>query len=145
MMNKPLIFTLFCCLLLTISVFAISAQTPSETPNNQSQRIDAQVQKLKNQIEKIGRGNDVTIITTDGKRHYGSILNIEDDLVFINDVDRNETVEIKYRTIQKVRKNYGVNRDLNGNRIAPRKNLFGILIASAAILIPIIILAASKD
>lgn len=132
----------FCILFLICSIL-VSAQTPTEAAKNQKAKSEAQIQKIKKQIEKIGRGNDITIITTDNKYYYGSILNIEDDLVFINDVDRNDTAEIKYNTIKKVRKNYGVNRDLNGRRIPPKKNLRGILIGTAAIAIPIILVITS--
>jgi hypothetical protein len=144
-MNKLLFFIFICCFVLSFVPVSANAQTSPNAPNSVNPQVSAQIQKLKNQIEKIGRGNDITVILLDGKHHYGSILSIEDELVLINDVDRNQAVEINYRTIRKVRKNYGVNRDLNGNRIAPRKNFIGLVLGSAAIIIPVIILAASKD
>ncbi len=141
--KKNLICISLCSFLLLLGFGSAVAQDTPNNTNNSATQLDAQTQKVKNQIEKIGQGKDITIVTKNGKTFYGSVAIIEADFVLFSDVDRNNVAEIKYQDIKKVRKSYGINRDLNGNRIPPKKNLIGLLIGTAAIAIPIIIVIVS--
>lgn len=129
------VFLMFCCISTT---FAQTNNTNSSGP-----QLDAASEKVKKQIMKIGQGKDITVKTKNGRMLYGSITNIESDLVLINDIDQKQLVEIKYSEITKVLKGYSNDRDLNGNRIPIKKRHIGLIIAAAAIIIPVVIVLSS--
>jgi hypothetical protein len=133
-----------CSVYLSLTLlFLVPAQ--AQNPNSNTAQLSAMAQKMKDRVVKIGQGNDVTIVRNDGQEFYGTISKIEDDFVSISEVDLKTNVEINYQQIKKVSKGYGHKRALNGKRIPPRKYAIGLIIGAAAILIPIIIVASSKD
>lgn len=124
---------------------SVQAQTPAPR-SDASVKLAADTQKAREQIAKIGSGNEITIVRRDGQEFYGSVLKIDDDSVIVNDADLKANVEIPYQQIVKVSKGYGHSRAWNGKRIPPRKHLIGLIIAAAvAIILPIIVVASIKD
>src|SRR5258707_934708 len=83
----------------------------------------AETEKIKDQVSKIGRGRDVTIVRHDGHEFYGRIMKIGDDFVAVSDVDEKAEVEIDFAHIRKITRGYGSVRSWNGKRIAPKKNI----------------------
>src|SRR5262245_65206649 len=75
--------------------------------------IPSQVQKVKDQVQKIGIGEDVTVILLTGKEYYGSITEIEPDSFKIAEVDLKQKMAFDYKDVKKVRKGYG-GRGLGG-------------------------------
>jgi hypothetical protein len=130
------------CLSLTL-LFHVSAQ--AQNANITSAQLAADAQKMKEEVVKIGQGNDITIVRRDGQEFYGTISKIEDDFVSISEVDLKAKIEIDYQQIKKVSKGYGHKKAWNGKRIPPRKYAIGLIIGAAAILIPIILVASAKD
>ncbi len=143
--SKAVVCVVLYCSMIMLGIVSSPAQTSPNKADDSSPQIDAKAQEIKDQITKIGLRGDITIIGNNRREFYGSILKIEDESVSIDEIDQKVIVEIKYRDIKKVRKDYGSAKNRFGNRIRPRKRLIGIIIASAALLIPIIILANAKD
>lgn len=126
-------------------VGAVSAQTSTPANDFASTRAAA-AQTIKAQVEKIGRGRDVTIVRHDGHEFYGMIMKIGDDFVAIHDVDEKAEVEIDFAHVRKITRGYGSVRAWNGKRIAPKKNIIGIVIATATVIaIPVLVVMAVKD
>lgn len=140
-MKKVLILALFSIALTLLVSFSASAQTRTDD----SATLDAKAQEIKDKITKIGVGNDITIIDKDGNEFYGSVREIGASSVSINEVDQKVKVEINYVRIKKIHKDYGATRGYGGRRISTRRNLIGLAIAAAALLVPIVIVATSKD
>ncbi|GEM_PF-3229890 len=127
------------CLFLTKGIM-VSAQTspPANNSNQSAKKVDQQSEKIKKKIEKIGLGNDITLVLTGGREFYGSVKSIETDTVLIYEVDTKQLIEIKYVEINKVWKGYG-GVGFNGKRIKPSKQKIGLIVGLAAIFIPVII------
>src|SRR5262245_13939066 len=136
-------FPVCCALALSSQVPLLQAQTPQQ--NDAAIKLAAETKKAKEQISKIGPGNDVTIVRRDGQEFYGRIEKIEDDLVAIYDVDLKAKVEIRFEQIKQVSKGYGHTRAWNGKRIPPKKRRIGLMVGLAALVVPIILVAAAKD
>jgi hypothetical protein len=98
-----------------------------------SQNIPSQVQKVKDQVQKVGILEDVTVILLTGKEYYGSISKIEPDSFEIAEVDLKQKMAFDYKDVMKVRKGFG-GRGFGGKRVNPRVNLIvGIIGVSALI------------
>jgi hypothetical protein len=105
-----------------------------------SQNVPSQVQKVKDQVQKVGILEDVTVILLTGKEYYGAISKIEPDSFEIAEVDLKQKMAFDYKDVMKVRKGYG-GRGFAGKRVNPRHNLiagiavvgllFGIAIITA--------------
>lgn len=95
--TDALVFAALCCSLMLLGIVPTAAQT-----NNQSSAtLDANTQAVKNQIAQIGERSDITIIGKNKREFYGSIREIKDESVSINEIDQNAIVEIKYQDIKK--------------------------------------------
>lgn len=140
--SKTLICVLLCYSLIMLGIVSVPAQT---LPNNPTSQLDAKAQKNKDKVTKIGQGNDITIIKKNGKEFYGSVTSIESNLVLISEIDHEEIIEIRYQEIKKVRKGYGVSRNRFGNRIPTGRNAAALIVLSGLMILPFILLAASKD
>ncbi len=105
-------------------------------PVNQSQNI-------KNQIEKIGIGEDATIIRNDKREFYGTIKSIEADGFQLYEVDLKQILIFKYSDATKIKKGYG-SKGKGGKRYAGHR---GLIVAAALLggLFTILIIALSKD
>lgn len=144
--NELLKMLLLLAICIESSFISLSAQTPSGNSNNPAAKFDAKSQKVKDEITKIGRFGEITVIDNDGKEFYGSVLEINDNSVKIHEVDLKADMEIKYERIKKIRQGYGDAKAWNGKRIPTRRHILGLVIGAAAIIaVPVIILATSKD
>jgi len=106
-----------------------------------SQNVPSQVQKVKDQVQKVGILEDVTVILLTGKEYYGSISKIEPDSFEIAEVDLKQKMAFDYKDVKKVRKGYG-GRGFGGKRVNPRHNLIAG-IACVGLLFGIAILTAT--
>ncbi len=132
----------FFAMLMLCSFTAISAQT---MPNNPVP-LNAKTQKIKDEITKIGRWGEITIIDKDSKEFYGSVLAVNENSVQIHDVDLKADVEIKYERIKKIRKGYGDDKNVYGKRIPNKTRFWGFIIGvGVAVVLPIVLVANMKD
>jgi len=97
------------------------------------QNIPPQVQKVKNQVQKIGIAEDTTVILLTGKEYYGAISKIEPDSFEIAEVDLKQRMAFDYKEVKKVRKGYG-GRTFGGKRVNPRASrIAGIAVVGGLI------------
>jgi hypothetical protein len=87
-------------------IFANSAAVYCQSPQN-SPASAPRIQTVKDQVQKIGKGEDVTVILFSGVEYYGAISKIEPDGFEIAEVDLKEMVAISYADVKKVEKGYG--------------------------------------
>lgn len=139
--TDALVCAALCCSLMLLGVVPTAAQT-----NNQSSAtLDEGAQGVKNQIVQIGERGDITIVGKNKREFYGSVREIKDESVSIDEIDQNAIVEIKYQDIKKIRKGYGSSKNRFGNRIPTHRNIIAIAALTGLILLPIILLANAKD
>ena len=93
-----------------------SATTFCQSPQN----TPSKVQKMKDQVQKVGVAGDVTVRLLTGKEYYGSITDIEPDSFEIAEVDLKQRMTFDYKDVKKVRKGYGDRYWLTGKRLSPR-------------------------
>ena len=99
------------------------AQT-SPANSTQIKQVQADtMEKLKKQIEKIGIGQKITVITLDQREFYGSISSIGAEDFQINEVNSKQSVSFKYNELKKVRKGYGGKNYAVGKRVKPGRGL----------------------
>jgi hypothetical protein len=99
-------------------IFASSAQAYCQSPQN-NPGSTPQIQSLKDQVQKIGTGEDVTVMLFSGVEYYGAISKIEADGFEIAEVDLRQMVTIAYTDVQKVEKGYGPMNSSTGKREKP--------------------------
>jgi DNA-directed RNA polymerase subunit F len=87
-------------------VFANSAPAYCQSPQNNPASAPP-IQTVKDQVQKIGKGEDVTVILISGVEYYGQISKIEPDSFEIAEVDLKQMVAIPYADVKKVEKGYG--------------------------------------
>jgi hypothetical protein len=87
-------------------IFANSAAVYCQSPQN-SPAPAPRIQTVKDQVQKIGKGEDVTVILFSGVEYYGAISKIEPDGFEIAEVDLKQMVAISYEEVKKVERGYG--------------------------------------
>lgn len=126
-----------CLAVIMLGFISASAQT---LPGDPSISLDAQSQKIKDKVEKIGLGSNITVVVKGGGKFHGAVANIGDESILVDEVDQKVRVEIKYSEIKKVADGYGPIA-LGGGRSTIRKRFIRTIIATSAIIgIPLIIL-----
>lgn len=108
------------------------------------QNIPSQVQKVKDQVQKLGITKRATVILLTGKEYYGAISKIEPDSFEIAEVDLKQKLSFDYKDVKKVRKGYGGWNYVSGKRVNPRTNLI-VAIALAGGLIALVSLIGSQS
>ena len=122
-------------------VFGINAPAFCQPPQN----VPSQVQNVKDQVQKIGVAKKATVIMLTGKEYYGAISKIEPDSFEIAEVDLKQIMAFDYKDVKKVRKGYG-GRGFTGKRVNPRNQwIAAAAVLGVLIVLPIVILASSKD
>jgi hypothetical protein len=96
-------------------VFASSAPVYCQSPQN-NPGSSSQIQRVKDQVQKIGAAEDVTVILFSGLEYYGAISKIESDSFEIAEVDLKQLVAIAYAEVMKVEKGYGEMNPSTGKR-----------------------------
>jgi len=93
-------------------------QSPQNNPASSSQ-----VQKVKDQVQKIGIAKKASVIMLTGKEYYGAISMIESDSFEITEVDLKQRMAFDYKDVNKVRKGYGGWNSIAGKRVNPRTSM----------------------
>ncbi|HEY9431558.1 MAG TPA: hypothetical protein VI260_08870 [Blastocatellia bacterium] len=86
-------------------IFANSAAVYCQSPQN-SPPSTPRIQTVKDYVQKIGQGKDVTVILFSGVEYYGAISKIEPDGFEIAEVDLKQMVAISYADVMKVGRGY---------------------------------------
>jgi ribosome maturation factor RimP len=86
-------------------IFANSAAVYCQSPQN-SPASERRIQTVKDYVQKIGQGKDVTVIMFSGVEYYGAISKIEPDGFEIAEVDLKQMVTISYADVKKVGRGY---------------------------------------
>jgi hypothetical protein len=102
--------------------FGNIATTFCQPPQN-NPGASPQIQKVKDKVQKLGGGEDVTVILLTGKEYYGAISKIEPDSFEIAEVDLKQRMAFDYKDVKKVRKGYGGWNHFVGKRVNPRTNM----------------------
>src|SRR5262245_65698147 len=77
---------------------------------------ERRIQTVKDYVQKIGQGKDVTVIMFSGVEYYGAISKIEPDSFEIAEVDLKQMVAISYADVYIVGKGYGEMNSSTGTR-----------------------------
>jgi hypothetical protein len=96
-------------------IYANSAAVYCQSPQN-SPASEPRIQAVKDQVQKIGKGEDVTVILLSGVEYYGAISKIEPDSFEIAEVDLKQMVTISYADLYRVEKGYGALNSSTGTR-----------------------------
>jgi hypothetical protein len=131
------------------SVFAASRFQTTQNPQtvNSSPQVDKQLQQIKSQLRKIGIGGTVTLFMKNSDEFHGTISQLDDDSLQIAEVDRRATFTVKLVDIRKVRQGLGYVNVFTGRRVtrSHTARIFGLILATAAIALPVILVATAKD
>src|SRR5262249_17720891 len=73
-------------------------------------------QIVKDHVQKLGKGKDVTVLLLTGVEYYGAISKIEPDGFEIAEVDLKEMIAISYEDVDRVEKGYGKMNSSTGSR-----------------------------
>ncbi len=110
-------------------IFANSAAVYCQSPQN-SPDSAPRIQTVKDYVQKIGQGKDVTVILFSGVEYYGAISKIEPDSFEIAEVDLKQMVAISYADVYIVEKGYGeMNSSTGTRRKGPTMRSFWIFVA----------------
>jgi len=99
-------------------IFANSAPAYCQSTQN-NPPSPSQIQIVKDQVRRIGVGEDVTVALVSGVEYYGAISKIEPDSFEIAEVDLKEIVTIAYADVLKVEGGYGAMNPSTGKREKP--------------------------
>src|SRR5262245_7831701 len=100
-----------------------------KSPQN-SPASERQIQTVKDYVQKIGQGKDVTVILFSGFEYYGAVSKIEPDDFEIAEVDLKQMVAISYADVYIVEKGYGKMNSYTGTRRkGPTMRSFWIFVA----------------
>ena len=96
-------------------VFANIAPAYCQSPQN-SPASERQIQIVKDYVQKIGQGKDVTVIMISGVEYYGAVSKIEPDSFEIAEVDLKQMVTISYADVKKVGRGFSEMNSSTGAR-----------------------------
>jgi exopolysaccharide biosynthesis protein len=124
-------------------VFANSAPAFCRSPQN-NPAPSSQIQRVKDQVQKIGMGEDVTVKMVSGLEYYGSISKIEPDGFEIAEADLKQMVTITYSEVQKVEKGYGAMNSSTGTRQKGSRSFMLVWIVGVGAMIGLTVWAFKK-
>jgi hypothetical protein len=110
-------------------IFANSAPAYCQSPQN-NPAPPSPIQTIKDQIQQIGKGEDVTVILFSGLEYYGAISKIEPDSFEIAETELKQKVSISYADVKKVAKGYGRIDPSTGRRQKGSRAFWILMIAS---------------
>jgi hypothetical protein len=122
--------------------FALASGNNATAFCQSPQNTQSKLQKVKDQVQKFGIAEDVTVILLTGKEYYGAISQIDPDSFEIAEVDLKQRMAFDYKDVKKVRKGYGDRHLITGKRGNPRVQaivaivVVGALIGLAILAIP---------
>jgi hypothetical protein len=118
-----------------IAGILIALQLSAQTP---------QVEKIRQQVGRIGNLNNVTVAMRDGHEYYGLITQVRQEDFLLNEVDLNREITVRFQDVKKVREGYGTRRNLYGRRIHPRTHLI-VTLAVVGGLLALVFVAVATD
>ncbi|HEX8070646.1 MAG TPA: hypothetical protein VF546_11890 [Pyrinomonadaceae bacterium] len=129
---------------------AAAAQTPAQSapPSQTPLPLDKQSQRIKRVVTKVGVGERLTVFLNNGEELHGTVTQIGADSFALAEVDRHDLFTILYRDVRKARSGYEGVSLFTGKHVSSPRGLKIALAAGAlfaAIGLPLIILASSKD
>jgi sRNA-binding regulator protein Hfq len=129
----------------SVGLFNHFGQQPK--PAGSQPQADKLLVKVRHEVEKIGIGGPITLYLKNGDELHGTVAQFDQDAVQIAEIDRRASFTIKYAEIKKVHSGVGSVNVFTGRRVTRSHGvrIAGLIIATAAIAIPVILLAASKD
>ena len=105
-------------------------EAPAVPSPQDSPASERQIQIVKDHVQKIGQGEDVTVILFSGVEYYGAISKIEPDSFEIAEVNLKQMVAISYADVYIVEKGYGeMNSSTGTRRKGPKMRSFWIFVA----------------
>lgn len=140
-------FTVTCSLcfcLAFVPVMTVNAQTTGPK-SDASVKLAAETAKIKDQIAKIGKNQDLSVKRRDGKNFHGFINKIDDESFTMSEVDLRTNVELRYDQIKKVKSGYGKVNNFTGKHGGPQKTWIFVVVLAALVALPIILVASAKD
>jgi hypothetical protein len=102
-----------------------------------------QVNKIRQQVGKIGVLGNITIDLKGGSEYYGSVSRIGSDDFSINEVDQRREIRLGYSEVTRVRSAYGSTRNIRGQRIHPHTRLIVMLAVTGGLLALVFVAVAS--
>ena len=131
-------------------IFAGSAPAYCQSPQN-NPASPSQIQSVKDQVQKIGKAEDITVILFSGVEYYGAISKIEADSFEIAEVDLRQMITIAYTDVLKVEKGYGPMDSSTGKRERPPNmkplkshSMLILLIAGVGVMVGLAVWGFSK-
>ena len=115
-----------------ISVLILSIGNPATTRGQTKpapQSKPSAVEKIKRDVESLGRGSRVTVVLRNGNEYYGAIGDTTEDSFELLEIDLNQKIMIAYNEVSKVRSGFGNPNPFNGKRWRPAWHIAGIAIA----------------
>jgi hypothetical protein len=110
-----------------LSIGIAPTTTGQTKPASQSKPSAAD--KIKRDVESLGRGSRVTVMLRNGNEYYGAIGDATEDSFELLEIDLNQKVTIAYSEVSKVRSGFGNPNPFNGKRWRPAWHIAGIAIA----------------
>lgn len=115
-----------------ISVLILSIGNPVATSGQTKPAPQAKstaADKIKRDVESLGRGSRVTVVLRNGNEYYGAIGDATEESFELLEIDLNQKISIAYSDVSKVRSGFGNPNPYNGKRWRPAWHIAGIAIA----------------
>jgi hypothetical protein len=109
--------------------FSWGQSQTTQNPSPSSPRI----QKVREQVQKIGRDQDVTVILTSDLEYYGMIIKIGTDSFEIDEADLRQIITVPYKDVRDVQKGYSRVDPSTGRRVSNRTKYKYTIITVASI------------
>lgn len=125
-----------------------AAKTNAQPGRQQPSPSEKQVEKVMHAVFNVGVGQQLTVFLKNGDTLHGTLAEIREDDFQIAEVDRRQTLTVRYDEVKKIRKGFGGINLFTGHRTHPSRGSRIAVFAglSAAIfLLPIIIVASGKN
>jgi hypothetical protein len=124
-------------------IFANSAPAYCQSPQN-NPASSSRIQRVKDQVQTIGVGEDVTVILSSGLEYYGEISKVEADNFEIDEIDLKQIISIAYANVKKVEKGYGKMNSSSGKRQKGSRSKLILTIASVGASVGFLLWGISK-
>lgn len=106
---------------------------------------DKQVEKVKRAVGKIGVGQRITVFLKSGDTLHGTVAQVGEDDFQLAEVDRRQTIAVRYDEVKKAREGFGGINLFTGQRTSHSRGsrIAFTAVAFAVVLLPVILVAAS--
>ena len=128
-------------LLMLNTRLSFGQQADPSTPPQNSPALSRHAEKIRSKVQKLGVGQDVTVVTT-RRDYHGTINKTAADSFQVADVDLNQVITINYSETKSIYNGYS-DKNIWGRRANPRTSRVVFVVAVAA-LIGLGIFAASQ-